>query len=111
MLYEILAKGKLVVCCASQEERASANNIQYPARFGDVICVGSQAENGQPAGFTPAGREVDFLSPGSDVWSASSNQKATNLVRQASGNYMAVPYIAGVSALLLAYAEIVGMCF
>ncbi len=73
---------------------------------GDVICVGAQADNGQPCGTTPAGRELDFLAPGENVWSACS--AAPNAVKTFSGTSIAAPLVAGVCALVLAYAEKVG---
>ncbi len=106
VIYTATQKGKIIICCASNEEQENSYNIQYPARFGDVICVGSQSENGQPTTFTPAGREIDFLGPGEDVWSASSS--GHDHVTKRSGTWIAAPYVAGVSALIVAYAEKVG---
>ena len=52
------------------------------------------------------GRETEFLSPGEDIWSASS--RGTRRVSRRSGPFVAVPYCAGICALVIAYAEKVG---
>ncbi len=109
VIYHAMKKGKVIVCCASNEEEENAYNIQYPARFGDVICVGSQTDNGQPTSFTPAGREIDFLGPGVDVWSASPT--GPDHVTKHSGTWISSAYVAGVCALVLAYAEKIGKKF
>ena len=106
VLYQALQKGKIIVCAASNEEDDNSLNIQYPGKLGDVICVGSQSENGQATSFTPAGREIDVLGPGDNVWSACS--QSNNTVRSRSGAFIAASYIAGVCALILAYAEKMG---
>ena len=105
VILRALSQGKIIVCSASNIGDESYC-LQYPARYGDVICVGSHSENGQATGFTPGGREVDFLGPGDKVWSAcsSGNDKVTTM----RGMGVSAAFVAGVCALVLAYAEKLG---
>lgn len=54
-IYEALAKRKVIISAAIADDPDSPYEIHYPARFGDIICVGSQSENGTPSAFTPPG--------------------------------------------------------
>lgn len=94
-----ISKGAIVVCAASNVGRRHKYNIGYPARFGNVLCIGSHTLNGQPSEFTSIGREVDFLAPGENIWSTAPN----NAFVPMSGTSMATPFVSGLAALVLAY--------
>lgn len=47
-----IKKNVVVVCAASNLGRTSSYPIGYPARLGNVICVGSHDKSGQPSSFS-----------------------------------------------------------
>ncbi|XP_035700265.1 subtilisin DY-like isoform X2 [Branchiostoma floridae] len=103
---EAVACGKVVVAAASNDGRKRLTNIAFPARFGDVICVGSCNNLGQPSSFTPTGREIDFLAPGEDIQAPSS--AGFDQFRNMSGTSEATPTVAGIAAMVISYAETIG---
>ena len=64
-LFKIINKlsKKMVVVCAAGISRATIRpaEICYPAKYGDVICVGSHDSSFHPSSFSPHGREIDIL--------------------------------------------------
>ena len=64
-LFKIINKlsKKMVVVCAAGISRATISpaEICYPAKYGDVICVGSHDSSFHPSSFSPHGREIDIL--------------------------------------------------
>ncbi|XP_066301000.1 uncharacterized protein [Branchiostoma lanceolatum] len=102
---EAVGRGKVVVAAASNDGRKKLTNIAFPARFGDVICVGSCNNLGQPSSFTPTGREIDFLAPGEDIEAPSSSYCE---YQTRSGTSEATPIVAGIAAMVISYAETTG---
>ncbi|XP_078662360.1 uncharacterized protein LOC144906183 isoform X1 [Branchiostoma floridae x Branchiostoma belcheri] len=98
--------GKVVVAAASNNGRKNLTNIAFPARFGDVICVGSCNDLGQPSSFTPTGREVDFLAHGDGIQSPSSAR--FDQYQKMSGTSQATPRVARIAARVISYAEAIG---
>ena len=73
-LYDVLNDDMIVVaaaCNMGQRYNYCNGNIWFPARFGNVISVGSHDNHGQPSKISSVGREVDFLAPGEEMWGPS----------------------------------------
>ena len=96
--------GVLVVAAAgnSGKNRATFDNVQYPARYDSVVAVGATASNDQRARFSATGPAVEFVGPGVDIkstWlSAGYDTK--------SGTSMACPHVAGTAALVMALGTV-----
>ena len=97
-IHTALANGRIVVCAAGNDGSLFSNSIGYPGREGGVISVGAHDRNGNPAGFSSRGGEVDLMAPGTDIWSSYRNGGYAKL----SGTSMATPFVSGICALILA---------
>lgn len=91
-----LYHGVCVICAAGNDGSLFRNSIGYPGRYGGVITVASHDINGLPSGFSSRGGEIDFMGPGSNIWSTYKKGRYAEL----SGTSMATPFIAGLAALI-----------
>lgn len=96
-VHQALTKGRLVICAAGNEGSLFRNSIGYPGRYGGVITVASHDSDGNPSGFSSRGGELDFMAPGSEIWSTYKDGGYATL----SGTSMATPFVAGLSALIV----------
>ncbi|XP_035658115.1 major intracellular serine protease-like [Branchiostoma floridae] len=104
-IYRASLKNMTVVCAACCDGRRRTLGVQYPACFGDVICVGSHNQRGRPSKFTPVGRELDILGPG-EIRSATPGKGGeTNAISVVKGTSFAAPFVAGIVAIVLANAQ------
>ena len=66
-IQEAISHDIVVVCAASNDGRQVTQSINYPARLGNTLCIGSCNNHGKPSSFSPTGREMDFLAVGENV--------------------------------------------
>lgn len=101
VISEMTSLGMIIVCCASNVGRLRMQPISFPARLGQVLCIGAHDENGKPTSFSPVGRELDFLSPGDNLWGPGPGTKGPFAMDCASGTSCATPGVAGLICLIL----------
>ncbi len=97
-VHRALAAGRILVCAAGNDGSLFTNAIGYPGRYGSVITVAAHDRNGNPAGFSSRGGEIDVMAPGERIWSTWKDGGYAEL----SGTSMATPFVAGLAALILA---------
>lgn len=97
-IHNALAYNVMVVCAAGNEGSIYKNSIGYPARYGSTITIGAHDMDGNPSGFSSRGGEIDLLAPGMELWSSF---KDGGYIKE-SGTSVATPFVAGISALILA---------
>ena len=97
VIHEALAEGACIIVAAGNEGSIFRNSIGYPGRYGSVITVASHDRNGNRSGFSSRGGEIDFMAPGSDIWSTYKDGGYASL----SGTSMATPFVSGLSALIM----------
>ena len=76
------------------------NGVAWPARWAEVLAVGSLDALDSPAGSTAIGPEVDLAAPGVSILSC----VGTESVEFKSGTSMSAPYAAGTLSLMRAVA-------
>jgi len=105
-IHNALARGTSFVVAAGNEGSIFQNSIGYPGKYGSVITIASHDHNGNRSGFSSCGGEIDFMAPGSDIWSTYKNGGYASL----SGTSMATPFVAGLAALIMASGASVANC-
>lgn len=97
---EAVSGGIIVVCCASNDGSKIPNPISFPARLGNVLCIGACDRYGSPTQFSARGREVDFLELGVDVWAPTIGRR-DDTITAVSGTSFSTPCVAGLICRLL----------
>ena len=90
------AKNVLVFCAAGNSGENTP--IMYPAKYPESIAIGAIDVNMNRTSFTCAGEELEFLSPGKDIFSCVPGGYA-----KMSGTSMSNPFASGYAALVLSY--------
>lgn len=79
------------------------DDVDYPAKYAEAICVGAVDRNGVPTRFSNKGNRVDIWTYGVDMVSTTPRGYSTM-----SGTSMSTPQAAGVFALMLSQARAKG---
>ncbi len=93
--------GILIVAAAgnSGNTAGTGNNIDYPARYNDVISVGATDINDNRANFSSTGPRLELSAPGVNILSTLNGNK--NKYGTLSGTSMSCPHVVGVAALIM----------
>lgn len=76
-----------------------SGNVNYPARYDEVIAIAALDQNGDLAKFSSRDNTVDAVGPGVDIYSTFLNNQYAKM----SGTSQACPFLAGVCALIYSY--------
>lgn len=87
----------IIMVAAAGNHGNSAEAIDYPAAFDDVIAVGASTGKNEMADFTSNGTGIDVLAPGEKVWSYNTLQG----LMAVDGTSIATAHITGAVAALL----------
>ena len=98
---DLVDNGVIVVCAASNSGRTTRHPINYPARLGHVLCIGSHDNCGKPTSFSPVGRQLDFLAPGEGIWGPFAGTYGPFSTDSKSGTSCSTPAVAGLVCLIL----------
>lgn len=88
----------LVAAAGNDGDEYLDDDIDYPGKYEEVICVGSVNKYLDRSWFSSDGEELDITAPGENILSTYLNNSYATL----SGTSMATPFIAGLAALILA---------
>lgn len=91
-------KGVSIVAASGND---GSDMVYYPGGHPYVITVGAVDETGQVAQFSTYGNHVDFVAPGTDIYST----YLGNRYAFSSGTSHAAPSVSGAVAMLLSYAR------
>ena len=98
----LIYKGVIVVCAASNHGNKFLQTIDFPARLGHVLSIGSHGPNGKATSFSPVGQQIDFLAPGEKI-AAPCSIPYHHYITIDSGTSYAAPAVVGLICLLLDY--------
>jgi minor extracellular protease Epr len=85
-----------IVTCVSTGN--DSKDVGYPAKYNSVFAIGAYDSDGNIAGFSNRGSEIDFSAPGVDIYTCSNKN---NGYVHATGTSFASPIFAGLVSLFL----------
>lgn len=89
---------KVAVFCAAGNS-GIMNQINYPARYKQTVCIGAIDRKLSLCEFSCTGEELDFLAPGADIISCIPGNNYASL----TGTSMATPFAVGCMSLFLSF--------
>jgi thermitase len=92
------AKGVTIVAASGND---GTDTLYYPGALPGVIAVGAVDRDGEVAGYSTWGDQVDIIAPGTEIWSS----WVDGGYAFATGTSQATPYAAGAAALCQSLAH------
>jgi len=88
-------QGSILVASSGNQD---ASQVQYPARYPEVMAVGATNSNDQRASFSNYGDDLDFAAPGVNIVTTT---KGGGYPSSPSGTSFAAPHVSGLIGLML----------
>lgn len=95
-----LTKDCLIVAASGNHLDNEEANILYPASLPGVIAVGAMTEDYKIAPFSNTGSNLDFIAPGTHIFTDVVDNIGINKLIFSEGTSMASPFVSGVAALI-----------